>query len=98
MRCEMTAKIGRATWIVIVLGSARSLKRCRRTRSIFFAITSEATTFRKLSRRWTRWRLQRLSATTSKLTGFGGITLAFSLEADMWPEPGIYDDDSSGRF
>src|SRR4029450_5858928 len=98
VRCEMTAKIGGATWIVIVLGSARSLKRCRRTGSIFFAITSEVMTFRKLSRRWTRWRLERVSAPTSKSTGFGGITVAFSPEADVWLEPGIYGGDSSGRF
>ena len=83
-------------WIVIVLGSGRSLKRCRRTRSIFFAITFEATTFRKLSRRWTQWRLERVLAPTSKSTGFDGITLVFSLEADRPLEPGI--DDDSGRF
>ena len=40
----------------------------------------------------------RVSAPTSKSTGFGGIILVFSLEADVWPELGIYDDDSSGRF
>src|SRR5262249_51295607 len=89
IRCEMTAKIGSSTWIVIALGSGQSLKRCRRRRSIFFAITSTTTTFQKLSQRWTGWQPERVSTHTSKSTGFDGIPLAFSPETDVRPEPGI---------
>src|SRR5687768_3387372 len=81
----MTAKIGKSISIVIVLGSAHGVKRCRRRGSIFFARTSETTIFRKPPERWTRWGRAPVSVGPSKSVASGGITPGSSIK----PNPNL---------